>query len=85
MSQPEPGSPLPHIRRHTPPNNFHLFEGRGKPGKSAETKTAKLLCKNGNDLWNDSSYTNEKIEILLAIISERIGSRKMWMPRIAGA
>lgn len=51
----------------------------------SKTKTAKLLCENGNDLWNDSSYTNEKIEILLAIISERIGSRKMWMPRIAGA
>ncbi len=51
----------------------------------SKTRTAKLLCENGNDLWNDSSYTNEKIEILLAIISERIGSRKMWMPRIAGA
>ncbi len=50
-----------------------------------KAKTAKLLCENGNDIWNDSSYTNEKIEILLAIISERIGSRPMWMPRIAGA
>ena len=49
------------------------------------SKIATILDKCGKNYWDDNNYTDNKINILLKLISDRIGSRKMWMPRIAGA
>ena len=49
------------------------------------SKIATILDKSGQNLWDDNNFTNKKIDILLKLISDRIGSQKMWMPRIAGA
>ena len=49
------------------------------------SKIATILDKCGKNYWDDNNYIDNKINILLKLISDRIGSRKMWMPRIAGA
>lgn len=49
------------------------------------TKIGTILDKSGKDIWNDSSFVDTKIDVLLKAVSDRIASRPMWMPRIAGA
>ncbi len=49
------------------------------------SKIATILDECGQNFWDDNNYIDNKINILLKLISDRIGSRKMWMPRIAGA
>lgn len=49
------------------------------------TKIATILDKEGKNLWDNAEFTLQKIDILLQIISHKIGGRPMWMPRIASA
>ena len=49
------------------------------------SKIATIYDKQGNNIWDNTDFIDIKISLLLKLISDIIGSRPMWMPRIAGA
>ena len=66
-------------------NSFDFVVGDYPLNVNIPSKIGTILDKSGKNLWNDSEYIDIKIDILLKAISSVIGSRPMWMPRIAGA
>lgn len=50
-----------------------------------QSKIGIILDSTGKNLWNDKDFVLTKTDVLLRAISCKIGSRPMWMPRIASA
>lgn len=52
---------------------------------NSQSKIGTICNAEGKNIWNDAAFIDEKIAVLLAAISQRIGARPMWMPRVSAA